>query len=154
MTVKELQKILLYHNKGGFVGDLKDIQEKIIDLRGSNSEMSSFTFKLAIPQNRNNTSTVEICVMNNVTLLDLEVQAKEMERFIQRLDFAIETLPDNERHVIRARYFNKQHMAMDFINVAADTNYSVDWCEKLNKRALKSICRELSGVQVTWSDGD
>lgn len=152
MTVKEVQKILLYHNKGGFEADLRDLNEKIRDLRGSNSEMSSFTFKLAIPQNRNNTSTVEICVMNNLTLMELEVQAKEMDRFIHRLNVAIETLPDKERHVIRARYFNPQNIPLDFVNVAAATNYSVDWCEKLNKRALKEIAGELQGVQVTWDN--
>lgn len=152
MTVKEIEKILLYHNRGGFAGDLKDLNEQIEDLRASNSEISSFSFKLAIPANRNNASTVEICVMKNSSLLDLEVQAKEMTRFIERLDEAIENLDEMEKKVIKSRYFNLNNCKKEFQYVAAEVHYSEKWCRTLNSCALRNIQEELHGVKVTWDD--
>jgi len=154
MTVKEVARILLYQNKGGFRADLKELYGRIADLRGSNTELSSVSLKLAIPANRGNSSTVEICVIKNCTLLDLEVHAREMERFINRLESAVATLPEKEKQVISLRYFNRKNTAMEFFYIAAEMNYSEDWCKELNKRALEILAVELHGVQVTWGEND
>lgn len=154
MTTKEVARILLYHNKGGFREDLKGLYGRIADMREANSEMQALSFKLALPKNRNNSSTVEIYVMRNSTILDFEVEAREMERFIGRLDYAVANLPDKEKQVITARYFNRSNTALDFVHVAAAVNYGTEWCEKLNKRALEMLVQELQGVQVTWGAND
>ena len=154
MTTKEVARILLYHNKGGFRADLKELYERITDLRGSNTELSSLSLKLAIPANRGNASTVEICVMKNSTLLDLEVHAREMERFINRLDSAVLNLPEKEKQVVLLRYFNRTNTTKEFFYIAAEMNYSEDWCKELNKRALEMLAVELHGVQVTWGEND
>jgi DNA-directed RNA polymerase specialized sigma subunit len=154
LTLKEVQRILLYHNKRGFERDLNDMNHQIQNLRDNNDEMPSLSFNLAIPSNRNNSSKVEICVMNRLTLLDLEVQAKEMERFIIRLNYILENLPEKEKTIVMLRYFNNQNIAREFAHVAAEANYSEQWCEILNKKALKTIVAEMQGVKVTWAEND
>jgi DNA-directed RNA polymerase specialized sigma subunit len=151
MTVKEVQKMLLYHNKGGFSGELQDLYDKITDLKASNTEMSGFVFKLAVPQNKSNSSTVEVSVMKNLTVLDLEMQARDIERFIKKLDWVIDNLPKNEQMIIKLRYFSSETSAREFRFVAADANFSEDWCERLDKRALQRISEELCGVRIVWN---
>lgn len=143
--------MLLYHNKGGFRGELQDLYEKIEDLKASNTEMSGFVFKLAVPQNKSNSSTVEVSVMKNLTVLDLEMQARDIERFIKKLDWIIDNLPKNEQMIVNLRYFSKENTPVEFRFVAADANFSEDWCERLDKRALQRISEELCGVRIVWS---
>jgi DNA-directed RNA polymerase specialized sigma subunit len=151
MTLKEVQKILLYHGKGGFAGELSDLLEKIEDLKSSNNNgMSGFVFKLAVPQNKCNTSTVEVSVMQNLTTHDLELQSKDIERFINKLNWIIGNLPKNEQSIIRLRYLNKD-APVEFKYVASSANFSEDWCERLDKRALQTIVEELNGVKITWN---
>jgi DNA-directed RNA polymerase specialized sigma subunit len=152
LTRQNVKQILLYHNKHGFDKDLIDIKARIKDFGEMKSEITSMNFSLAVPANRLNVSSVEICVMHNLTLSTLEFQAKEFERFIDKLDFAIDSLPENERKVIKSRYFNKYNMEKEFKYVSREVNYSEDWCEELDKKALDRIRQNLNGVQITWSE--
>jgi hypothetical protein len=150
MTLKEVRKILLHHGKNGFNYELKDLTDKIEDLKGSNTGISSFVFKLAVPQNRGNTSTVEVSVMKNLTVADLEEQAKDIKRFINKLNWSIDNLPTAEKNVICARYLSDE-APLEFRYVASKVNFSEDWCERLDKRALNTIAENLCGIKIVWN---
>jgi DNA-directed RNA polymerase specialized sigma subunit len=152
LTKPHVEQILLYHSSHGFDKDLIDIKERIKDFGEMKSELTSLNFCLAVPANKKNVSSVEICVMHNLTLSALEFQAKEFERFIDKLNFIIDSLPENEKSVIKSRYFNKYNTAKEFKYVAKEVNYSEDWCEELNKKALENIRQKLNGVKITWSE--
>jgi len=148
----DVEKILLYHSKRGFDNDLKDIRDRIGDIKEKRSEIAAFNFNLAVPANKNNVSIVEICVIKNLTLSDLEFQEREFTRFIDRLNNILETLPPNEKRVIYSRYFNKYNAVREFKRVASDVHYSENWCEELNKKALESIRQQLSGIKISWNE--
>jgi DNA-directed RNA polymerase specialized sigma subunit len=151
MTVKDIQTILLYHNKSGFRNDLRDIYSRITDLKASDSEKSSSSLQLAVSKNKSVTSTVEREVIKNLTVIELEVKARSLERFIKKLDWVIVSLPPNEQLIVKLRYFNKDNTTKEFRYVAAEADYSEDWCERLDKKALKRIANELIGAEITWN---
>ncbi|MFA5307233.1 MAG: hypothetical protein WC365_07340 [Candidatus Babeliales bacterium] len=150
MTTDQIENILRYHNQRGFKNDLKLLWGRIADMKESQSEISSFNFKLAVPANRNAVSFVEVYVIRNATLSETEMEAKELERFIEKLDRAIADLPENEKGVILSRYFTKDGSVNEFKNVAIECNYSENWCETLNKRALEHIDNLLCGYKIEW----
>ena len=150
MTTDQIENILRYHNQRGFKNDLKLLWGRIADMKESQSEISSFNFKLAVPANRNAVSSVEVYVIRNATLYETEMEAKEIERFIEKLDRTINDLPPNEKSVILSRYFTRDGSVKEFKNVAADCNYSEDWCIKLNQKALENINETLSGYKIEW----
>ena len=150
MTTDQIENILRYHNQRGFKNDLKLLWGRIADMKESQSEISSFNFKLAVPANRNAVSSVEVYVIRNATLSETEMEAKELERFIEKLDRAIADLPENEKGIILSRYFTKDGSVNEFKNVAIECNYSENWCETLNKRALEHIDNLLCGYKIEW----
>ena len=152
MTMKEIQKILLHHSKQGFSEELKDLYSKISDLRASNTEIAGFTLTFAMPANRNVVSSVESVVMKNLTVMDLEVKAHDLERFIKRLNWTIENLPRKEHDVIKLRYFNKRCVMSEFKFISEQLHYDESWCRRLDKRALRKINSELSGATVLWNE--
>lgn len=148
----DVEKILLYHSRRGFDNDLKDIRDRIGDIKEKRSEIAAFSFNLAVPANKNNVSAVEICVIKNITLSDLEFQEREFTRFIDKLNNILEALPPNEKRVIYSRYFGRCNTVKEFKRVAPEVHFSEDWCEELNKRALESIKRQLSGIRISWNE--
>jgi hypothetical protein len=150
MTDNEIEDILRYHNQYGFRNDLKALYGRILDLKQNQSEISAINFKVAVPSNRNNVSSVEVLVVRNATVAEMEIEAKEIERFIEKLDLSIAGLPQNERSVLLSRYFTKDGSVNEFKNVAIECNYSETWCKELNTMALGHINSSLMGYSITW----
>ncbi len=150
MELDQIENILRYHNQKGFRNDLKMIYGRISDLRARQTEMSAINYNVAVPANRNNVSTVEVYVVRNATISETEMEAKELERFIDKLDRSIDSLTPNEKSVLLSRYFTKDGGVKEFKNVATECNYSEDWCKELNKRALEHIDTFLSGYKIEW----
>jgi DNA-directed RNA polymerase sigma subunit (sigma70/sigma32) len=105
---------------------------------------------VAVPANRNNVSSVEVYVVRNATITEMEMEAKEIERFISKLDNAISSLLPNEQSVLLSRYFTKDGSVKEFKNVAVECGYSEEWCIKLNHKALENIDAFLSGYKIEW----
>ena len=150
MEIEQIENILRYHNQNGFRNDLKMMYGRIKDMKGSQCELSAINYKVAVPANRNNVSTVEVYVVRNATITETEMESKELARFIDKLDRAIDSLIPNEKSIILSRYFTRDGSVNEFKNVATDCNYSEDWCKELNKRALEHIDTFLSGYKIEW----
>jgi DNA-directed RNA polymerase specialized sigma subunit len=150
MTHDEVENILIYHNRRGFKNDLKLLWGRISDLKQNQTEISALNYSVAIPSNHNNASTVEVYVVRNATITEMQMEAKELERFIDKLDFSIDGLPQNEKSVILSRYFTRDGGVKEFKNVAMECNYSENWCETLNKKAIESINNSLMGYSIAW----
>ena len=149
MITDKIENILRYHNQNGFRNDMKMIYGRIADLR-QKPELSAINYKVAVPANRNNVSSVEVYVVRNATITEMEMEAKELERFISKLDSAISSLLPNEQSVLLSRYFTKDGSVKEFKNVAIECGYSEDWCIKLNQKALENIDTFLSGYKIEW----
>jgi len=149
MTTEQIENILRYHNQNGFRNDMKMIYGRIADLR-QKPELSAINYKVAVPANRSNVSSVEVFVVRNATVLEMELEAKEIERFVSKLDSAISSLLPNERSILLSRYFTKDGSVREFKNVAAECGYSEDWCIKLNQKALENIDTFLCGYKIEW----
>ena len=150
MELVQIENILRYHSQEGFRNDLKMIFGRISDLKERQTEISAINYKVAIPNNHNNVSSVEIYVVRNATISEMEMEARELERFINKLDESIDGLPENERTVLKARYFTKDGSVTPFENMAYDIHYSREWCTKLNQKALEDINTALSGYKILW----
>jgi DNA-directed RNA polymerase sigma subunit (sigma70/sigma32) len=150
MEIDQIENILRYHNQNGFRNDLKMMYGRITDMKGSQCELSAINYNVAVPANRNNVSTVEVYVVRNATITETEMETKELDRFINKLDRAIDGLIPNEKSIIMSRYFTKDGSTKEFKNVALECNYSEDWCKELNKRALEHIDAFLSGYKIEW----
>jgi hypothetical protein len=149
MTTDQIENILRYHNQNGFRNDMKMIYSRIADLR-QKPELSAINYKVAVPSNHSNVSSVEVFVVRNATIIEMELEAKEIERFVSKLDSAISSLLPNERSILLSRYFTKDGSVREFKNVAVECGYSEDWCIKLNQKALENIDTFLSGYKIEW----
>jgi hypothetical protein len=150
MTHDEVENILIYHNRRGFKNDLKLLWGRISDLKQNQTEISALNYSVAIPANHNNVSTVEVYVVRNATITEMQMEANELERFIDKLDFTIGRLPLNEKSVILSRYFTRDGCVKEFKNVAIECNYSETWCKELNNAALERINNDLMGYSIAW----
>lgn len=152
MTTKEVRKILLYHNRKGFEKELQLLLARIEDYKKICETCITCTpLKLTMPSNRNNSSPVETHVIKAETLETLQSQAKELRRFIDRIDWAIDGLSQVERAVVEARFLNSDNIVKNLYRVAAEIGYSESYCKKANTNALKRICEDLQGVTVKWN---
>lgn len=150
MTGKDVECILLYHSKFGFDQDLANLTEQIKQMNENRSIISAIKYDIAVSKNKNNVSVVEMNVIRNFSRLELEQKANELSKFINRLDYVIENLPEIEKNIIKLRYFNKYGTVTYFTSIAYKLNYSETWCETLNRRALERIVRSLKGYKITW----
>jgi len=150
MTTDQIENILRYHNQNGFRNDLKMILGRISDLKERQSEISAVNFRVAVPANHSNVSSVEVYVVRNATITEMEIETRELERFIEKLNSAMSSLLPNEQSVVLSRYFTKDGSVKEFKNVSIECNYSEDWCKELNKRALEHIKTFLSGYKIEW----
>jgi hypothetical protein len=150
MTTDQIENILRYHNQNGFRNDLKMILGRISDLKERQSEISAVNFRVAVPANHSNVSSVEVYVVRNATIIEMENEKRELERFIEKLNSSMSSLLPNEQSVVLSRYFTKDGSVKEFKNVAIECNYSEDWCKELNKRALEHIGTFLSGYKIEW----
>jgi len=150
MTTDQIENILRYHNQNGFRNDLKMILGRISDLKERQSEISAVNFRVAVPANHSNVSSVEVYVVRNATIIEMEIETRELERFIEKLNSSMSSLLPNEQSVVLSRYFTKDGSVKEFKNVAIECNYSEDWCKELNKRALEHIGTFLSGYKIEW----
>ncbi len=151
MTPKHVEEILLYHNMRGFHNDLKDIEGRIAEVKSSPFQViTAIQYTFTKPANHNIVSPVEIAVIHNVNMLILEQQRNELERFIERLERAINGLTELERKIITMRYMNRYNTVTYFYTVAMNLNISEITCKRLTYKALSKIATMLSGCKISW----
>ena len=79
-------------------------------------------------------------IADNLARVDNLIQhyQQKIERLLiqqKRIEEAIESLPANERLLMRYRYID----GLDWIDVAANMNYSWQWMHKMHARILKKL---------------
>ena len=82
------------------------------------------------------------------TLNQLNVDKRAAESLLKKLDNIIETLNENEQHVVKKKYI----AGYGWLQVAGELGYSERNCQRLGRRAIQKIAASLFGKQAEQRD--
>lgn len=117
---------------------IDDINLRILDLK-SGEIVKSCGFDEKYSSDVSN--TVENYILNSEEKIeDLEIQKSKKEYFLKRIDNAMDVLAEDEKKLVKLRYFTMYNTWKD---VAEKMNYEITTCKKKDTKLLEKLSKIL-----------
>lgn len=131
---RKLEGIL--YNYKNINAEIKNIDIEIIDLRIDYTGCEAIRYEeKSAPTNKFNSSVENEIVSKEKQIKYLRNRRNSKQRLINKIDNALETLPEKERKLIELRYFNKLH----FKEVALRLNINATYCMQLKSKVINKL---------------